>query len=196
LLDVGEVTVRWLRAVGIETVGELPASTIPAVARVHGGAAIDSVAARGHPIRHRTTSTTRIISLHSDDADRLAVERLRDEWVRAIAARDPEALREFLTDDYEVWANAAQPIRGVDDAIAAMRGALERFDVAQSFDPIETVVCGDWAFERGIERMTVTPIGGGPPRSASQRALLILRRDADGRWRYARGMTNGLPPAQ
>jgi ketosteroid isomerase-like protein len=74
-----------------------------------------------------------------------------------------------------------------------MRDALARFDVVQRFDAVETVICGEWAFERGVERMTVTPIGGGTPRSASQRALLILRRDASGRWRYARGMTNGLP---
>ena len=134
------------------------------------------------------------MSSSSDDADRLAVERVRDEWVRAIAARDAEALRQFLTDDYEVWAHGAPPIRGVDGAIAAMRGALERFDIVQSFEPIETVVCGDWAFERGVERMTVTPVGGGPSRSASQRAILIFRRGSDGRWRYARGMTNGLPP--
>jgi len=135
------------------------------------------------------------MSQRSDhDTDRLAVERLRDEWMRAVAARDAEALRACLTDDYEVWANGAQPIRGVDGAIAAMRDALERFNVVQQFDPLETVICGEWAFERGIERMTVTPVGGGPSRSASQRAVLILRRDASGQWRYARGMTNGLPP--
>ena len=127
------------------------------------------------------------------DVDRLAVERVRDEWTRAVAARDPEALRDLLTDDYEVWANGAAPIRGAEGAIAAMRAALERFNVVQRFDPLETIICGEWAFERGIESMTVTPVGGGPPRSASQRAFLILRRDASGRWRYARGMTNGLP---
>ena len=129
----------------------------------------------------------------SDVADRKAVERVREAWVNAIAARDPEALRAFLADDYEVWAHGAPPIRGVDAAIAAMRGAIERYDIVQRFDPLETIVCGDWAFERGIESMTVTPIGGGPSRSASQRAFLVLRRSADGTWRYARGMTNGLP---
>jgi ketosteroid isomerase-like protein len=133
------------------------------------------------------------MSQRSDQDDRLAVERVRDEWTRAVAARDPEALRDFLTDDYEVWANGAQPIRGADGAIAAMRHALDRFNVVQRFDPLETIICGEWAFERGIESMTVTPIGGGPTRNASQRAFLILRRDASGRWRYARGMTNGLP---
>jgi uncharacterized protein (TIGR02246 family) len=134
--------------------------------------------------------------MSSDNADQAAVQRVRDDWVRAIAARDADALRQYLTDDYEAWTHGAPPLRGVDAAVAAMRGALEQYDIVQDFESLETIVCGDWAFERGIESMTVTPIGGGPERSGSQRALLILRRGADGRWRYARGMTNGLPASQ
>jgi hypothetical protein len=33
-----------------------------------------------------------------------------------------------------------------------MRHALDRFNVVQRFDPLETIICGEWAFERGIER--------------------------------------------
>ena len=118
---------------------------------------------------------------------------LRAAWVAAIAARDADALRPLLCDDYEVWAHATPALRGADPAVEAMRGALQRFLIAQSFEVIETVITGDWAFERGIERMTVTPIAGGPSQTMTQRALLILRRDRDGSWQFARGMTNGLP---
>lgn len=74
-----------------------------------------------------------------------------------------------------------------------MRGAMEKYDISPGFDAVETIVAGDWAFQRGVERMTVTPRAGGESQTREQRALLILRRDGDGRWRYARGMTNGLP---
>ncbi len=127
-------------------------------------------------------------------ADLTTPAGVRSAWVAAVAARDPEALRPLLTDDYEVWANAAAPLRGVDAAIAAMRDALERYHIDQGFEPVETIIAGDWAFERGLESMTVTPVNGGPSQTMSQRAFLILRRGADGQWRYARGMTNGLPP--
>lgn len=125
--------------------------------------------------------------------DRAGIAALRDAWMAAVASGDAEALRDLLTEDYEVWANAAAPIVGVDGAVAAMRGALARFRVEQRFDAIETIVAGDWAIERGTESMRVTPIDGGESRDASQRALLVLRRGADGRWRFARGMTNQLP---
>lgn len=119
---------------------------------------------------------------------------LRAAWIAAIAAGDAKALRPLLCDDYEVWAHATPPLSGADVAVAAMRDALERFFIEQSFEPIETVIAGDWAFERGIERMTVTPRTGGQSQTIAQRALLILRRDHDGSWQFARGMTNGLPP--
>ena len=126
--------------------------------------------------------------------DRSTPAGLRAAWIAAIVARDADALRPLLSDDYEVWANGAAPLCGVDAAIAVMRTALGRYQVEQSFEPIETVVAGDWAFERGLERMKVTPVDGGATQTATQRALLILRRGPDGQWQFARGMTNGLPP--
>lgn len=127
--------------------------------------------------------------------DRATPADLRAVWVAAIAAGDADALRPLLSDDYEVWAHATPALSGADAAIEAMRGALQRFRIEQSFDAIETVVAGDWAFERGIERVTVTPITGGASQTMTQRALLILRRDPDGAWQFARGMTNGFPPS-
>ena len=127
------------------------------------------------------------------DPDRTTPERVRAAWVAAVANGDPDALRPLLTDDYEVWAHGAPTLSGVDAAINAMRGAIARYHIAQSFEPSETIIAGDWAFERGVEQMTVTPVDGGPTQTRSQRALLILRRGDDGQWRYARGMTNGLP---
>lgn len=126
--------------------------------------------------------------------DEAALTALRDAWVAAVAAGDADALRPLLTDDYEVWANAAPALSGADVAVNAMRQAFETYRVEQQFDSIETIVTDGWAFQRGIERMTVTPRAGGESRTSQQRALLIIRRDGDGPWRYARGMTNALPP--
>ena len=123
----------------------------------------------------------------------MAVETVRRAWVAAVAARDARALRELVTDDYEVWAHGAPALTGPEAVVDSMRAALDRYQIEQSFEPIETIIAGDWAFERGTERATVTPITGGPSQTMAQRALLILRRGSDGRWRYARGMTNGLP---
>jgi len=130
------------------------------------------------------------------DPDAAAVAALRNAWIAAVAGRDVAALNDLLEEDYEVWAHGAPALRGPAAAAGAMGAALERYSIQQTFEPLETVIAGAWAFERGIERMRLTPRNGGPTQDFVQRALLIIHRGADGRWRYARGMTNGLPPAE
>jgi uncharacterized protein (TIGR02246 family) len=131
----------------------------------------------------------------SDDADRDAIRALRDRWVEVVASGDARGLADLVTDDYEVWTHGAPPLGGPQTVVAVMGAALARLSVEQSYEPSETIVSGDWAFQRGIERIRATPRGGGEARENVQRALVILRRGDDGRWRYARGMTNGLPPS-
>jgi uncharacterized protein (TIGR02246 family) len=130
----------------------------------------------------------------SEAADaRREIDALRDAWVAAVRAGNAALLADLVTADYEVWAHGAPAMRGPDVVVAAMGAALARHSVEQAFESVETVVSGDWAFQRGIERIQATPRDGGAPLTATQRALLILHRGPDGRWRYARGMTNGLP---
>jgi uncharacterized protein (TIGR02246 family) len=124
---------------------------------------------------------------------RREIDALRDAWVAAVRAGNPAALADLVTPDHEVWTHGAPAMRGPDVVVAAMSAALARHSVEQAFEPVETVVSGDWAFQRGIERIKATPRDGSTPLTATQRALLILHRGTDGRWRYARGMTNGLP---
>ena len=124
---------------------------------------------------------------------RREIDALRDAWVAAVRSGNAAALRDLVTADYEVWAHGVPAMRGPDVIVTAMSAALARHSVEQAFEAVETVVSDDWAFQRGIERIQATPRDGGATITATQRALLILRRDSDGRWRYARGMTNGLP---
>ena len=60
----------------------------------------------------------------------------------------------------------------------------------QTFEEIERVISRDIAFVRGMEINVLTPRTGGLATELRQRALTILRLDADGAWRFARGMTN------
>ena len=122
-----------------------------------------------------------------------AIARLHEDWVAAVRRGDAEGLRDLVTADYEVWPNGAPPMHGPDTTVAGMAAALAKYVVEQAFESTELIVAGDWAFERGVESVRATPREGGPAVSRSQRAFLILRRDAAGRWRYARGMTGALP---
>ena len=108
----------------------------------------------------------------------------------AVANRDASALRELLTDDYELWANGAPPVNGPDAAVEKMHNAIGRFRIEQSFELRDTIAAADWTFQWGVERITLTPLEGGDATTVVQRTMLLFRRGDDGRWRYARGMTN------
>jgi ketosteroid isomerase-like protein/predicted nucleotidyltransferase len=130
----------------------------------------------------------------NDSDDRAAIDAVRDAWMAVVASGDARGLADFVTPDYEVWAHGAPVMGGPQTVVALMGAALAKYSVKLSYDALETVIAGVWAFQRGVERIRAVPHDGGPAQEQAQRALLILRRCDDGRWRYARGMTNGLPP--
>ena len=131
----------------------------------------------------------------NDTSDLAAIMALRDTWMSIVASGDSRGLAELVTDDYEVWTHGAPSLGGRRAVVDVMGAALARHTVTQSYEPAETVIAGNWAFQRGVERFRIVPRDGGPPRENAQRAFIVLRRGDDGRWRYARGMTNGLPTA-
>ena len=152
---------------------------------------------RVRAIRSAETGSSRSQAVgreRTDDEDRTAIDALRDRWVMVVASGDVRALADLVTPDYEVWTHGAPALTGPEMVVATMGAALAKYFVSQAYEPTETIVAGDWAFQRGIERIRVVPKEGGPAQEHTQRAMIILRRGADGRWRYARGMTNGLPP--
>ena len=64
-----------------------------------------------------------------------------------------------------------------------------------SFEREEQLVSGDLAFERGWDIQEIHPRVGGDARIHRQRVFLLLQRGRDGKWRFARGMSQAGPPA-
>jgi ketosteroid isomerase-like protein len=124
-------------------------------------------------------------------ADFAAIDQLRDAWIDGVQRGDAERLRDCLVPEYELWANGSAPLGGRDVVVAAVVKARQRWgEVRQSFDAVETVLHGGHGFQRGVERLRLVPLDGSATREIVQRAMLILARGEDGRWRYARAMTN------
>ena len=121
------------------------------------------------------------------------IDALFADWKRAVAERDTDRILELVTEDCEFWSNSAPSIRGrvaVRDTFAAF---LMQYEHRQDFERQELVISQDLAFVRGLERNYLTPRGGGPEIQHPQRAFMILQRQQNGGWLFARGMTN-LPP--
>ena len=126
-----------------------------------------------------------------------AIDETFAAWMEAGKEGDVETLISLVTEDAEFWTHGAPAIKGREAATAMFLAAFARYALEQRFESYERIVTDGWAFEGGLERNTVTPRDGGEPIRYDQRAFMVLRREPDGRWRYARGMTNleAGPPA-
>jgi uncharacterized protein (TIGR02246 family) len=120
------------------------------------------------------------------------IDKLYAAWREAMMRRDLEAVLDLLTPDYVLWTPGAAPL-GRDALRPALIAALDKYDVEPTFERDEQIVVGDLAFERGWDVQEARPRAGGQPRVQRQRVFLILRRDAKGVWRFARGMSQPGP---
>jgi ketosteroid isomerase-like protein len=121
-----------------------------------------------------------------------AIDALYTEWRDAIRRGDIDGVLSLLEPDYLLWSSGAPPLT-IDALRPRLAAALTAYEIEPSFEREEQIVSGDWAFERGWDIQTVEPRAGGPGRVQRQRVFLILRRGADGKWRFARGMAQPGP---
>jgi len=118
------------------------------------------------------------------------IESLFARWSTAIASKDVDALVGLMTEDAEFWSHGAAPLKGRSAVRATFEAFFSRFDFRQDFELVELVVFADAAFARGIEHNYLHPLAGGDDIERTQRAFMLILREADGEWRFARGMTN------
>src|SRR5437763_17137541 len=118
------------------------------------------------------------------------VDQLFANFTEALRRGDCEALADLVTEDAEFWSPGTPAMRGRDHVRTARRDACEKYLVERSWDAIERLSGDDFAVSVGIERTRAVPVGGGEPIEMTQRGWTMARRGPDGRWRFARGITN------
>jgi uncharacterized protein (TIGR02246 family) len=118
------------------------------------------------------------------------IDRTLSEWSTAFLNGNIDALVSLVVEDAEFWTHGMPAIVGRPALREAFSTFFDAYSAVQEFEEIERFIGEGWALLRGTEFNTLTPTGGGDPVEYTQRALSVLRLDSDGRWRFARGMTN------
>lgn len=113
-----------------------------------------------------------------------AVHKAHAEFIAAFNAGDVERAFVYLTDDFVALVER-QPTMDKTEYRALVTPFLAANKASFSFEVDETIVSGDWAFERIRYSGTVTAKAGGPARRVSWRAIAIWKR-LDAGWRVAR----------
>jgi uncharacterized protein (TIGR02246 family) len=133
---------------------------------------------------HKTSAATR----PQDDVR--AIRELTDAWIAAVQAKDLELLLGMITDDAIFLSASLGPIRGKKAVAALYRDSFAKYQIDQTSHFEEIEVMGDYAYAWGMDAVTLTPKGGGVPVRRRGYGLAILQRQADGSWRYRRGINN------
>lgn len=137
----------------------------------------------------RESSTTR-----DHAADSTAVAAAMDGYVSALRSSDAAAISGFWSEDAVYIAPGAATIRGhaaFDAHVRDTFGKIRITEITAGVD--ETIVDGDLAFQTGTYSETLQPTQGGAAQKISGRFLFVWRKQPDGTWRIARGISTDLP---
>jgi uncharacterized protein (TIGR02246 family) len=128
--------------------------------------------------------------------DRQAIQQLMADWNAAVRAKEVGALTAMVTEDAVFLPPGFPPIRGKQAVERMYTGFFPQFSSVEQTAIVEELeVAGDWAFAWGSETLTLVPQTGGSPIHMQGKGMTILRRQADGSWKIARGINNsGLRP--
>jgi len=129
------------------------------------------------------------------EADVAAIEGLVDELVRVALAGDAEAFAALYADDAIMMAPESPDVVGIEALRSWMEEGFAAFSV-DAFDMVseETVVSGDWAYDRGTITETLTPTGSEESMALAFRYMMVLQRQAAGSWKIARFIANSNTP--
>ena len=123
-------------------------------------------------------------------ADRQAIATATAQFEAAENAGSVDQFRSYFADDLAMLGPNKPPVTGGDSVAALMRVFHDAFTVQVEYKSQEIVVFGDWAFDRGTERYTLTPKAGGAPIQKSGNYLYLYQRQKDGSWKQSRVIWN------
>jgi uncharacterized protein (TIGR02246 family) len=131
---------------------------------------------------------------HTAEADRSAIDRVREAHVAALNQGDADAFAAVFSED-AVQMPPNEPANVGRDAIRAWaQGLMSLFGVQFSLSVEELRPAGDWAYERGAYTILLNPRAGGALQDRGK-YITIYQRQPDGSWKTARDIWNSNRPA-
>jgi len=119
-----------------------------------------------------------------------AVRRVLESVIAADNARDVEAVLAQYADDAVLLPPGEAAVDGKQAIKLRYQSLFEQSNPELSFASDETVIAGEWAFDRGLTRGRLVQRAGGEPRMVKDKYLMVLRQQMNGMWRIARLMWN------
>ena len=115
-----------------------------------------------------------------------AIRAVAAQWTGAIESADVERLRKLMTEDIVVIHGNGRMLCGREAVVGDIENSLRALSVRQRAKSEETIVAGDWAFDRATVHTTISSRADGETMEFDSRTLTVLRKQNDRQWRVAR----------
>jgi len=126
----------------------------------------------------------------TDDADVAAIKKLGHDYFNATNAADPERAAATMAADVIIMPPDRLPIVGKEE-IRRLAGEYHAaYELKYNLDYDEVQTAGDWGFARATVSGTRTSKSGGGVEQVRLKNLWILKKQADGGWKFWRIMFN------
>lgn len=135
--------------------------------------------------RPQTTDTT---------AQLAAITAFNARYLKAINDGDIATLSSLTNDDHMMISPNRPPVTGKAANDAANGRTFQVSKIDESWTPVETVIDGDLAYQRGTFTVVARPKAAGAIRTTHGNFLRIYRRQPDGSWWMTRDMFSSDQP--
>jgi len=122
----------------------------------------------------------------SQEAD--DIKELQAAWINALKAADIDRLMSMVTEDVVAAHPNGRTTHGKQELADDFRRFFRNFRMDQTATSDETIVAGEWAFDRASVSTRIVPVAGGEPSQVNSEVIVILRRGTGGSWKIARTM--------
>jgi uncharacterized protein (TIGR02246 family) len=119
-----------------------------------------------------------------------------EQWNRAFARRDAEALAGFFADDAAMASPGEQLVRGKQSIREAVDAFAEDPNLNVSFrtNRVQVASSGDLAYSRGQYMLTSTDPATNQPESSRGYYLTVWQKQSDGSWKAVEDFITPGPP--
>src|SRR5262245_53649940 len=129
------------------------------------------------------------------EQDLAAITEFNRKYLKAINDGDIATLSNLTDDGHIMITPGRPPMIGKAANDAAMTRVFQQSKIDETWTPIETVVSGDLAYQRGTYTVAATPKAGGNTTRTAGHFLRIYQRQPNGEWRMTHDTFNSVPEA-
>lgn len=133
------------------------------------------------------------MQIDEKNKDLLEIQNITTDWISAIKSKNVTNIISMITEDAIFSSPNNQLLQGKKAVEKLYITLFSQFNITQTLEYNEIKINGNWAFTMGTDQLVLEPLSDGKSMILKGHAMSILFKQADGKWKIARGINNMIP---